>query len=1190
MSLKAWDWEDEDRNGCAAISSLPSFFRSESDAGECLRSDTQESDWEGPCSSVSSSGGLASTFDSDAPQAVPCSFVISLAFSVNTDQKVKHASFMDKYKKHPKLRHHAARFRHFYHMEYFLLPDDQEPKKVDMVLLPGVAKLFLDSGVKNVKPWCEDDKLWVSWSQTFNINVTKELLKKLNFHKIIFRLWDSKDRIPKKVRYYSLKAACFLEDVGSSEEVRNLVLNQRRLFDLGPEKVNVVRVEWEESVPENQDKAESQTDLLRDLAPNGAAPLVAGRGVRRKADPYLLGAPGVFQNLRSKTASSPVWQLNKGKESEIGRRSYRRRRQRAGAEEKRPEGSRCLRQDFICLQLVVTPLLAVLQEACQTQVRGSVRVGFQGCVRLLGRNGPVSGKRFVYVLCGVSAQCPVSGQLLAVCRVPAAAAKAPALSLPGGNHYRRQQAITSHSSLKSANILDCVLTLKTEVPIMTEEQKQDLNPMIIKIKCASCLPSQPVPIHELERLCVPVYCRYRFFKTPVHKTSGEPHGTHVYFQDTNVIFLGALDPQDLQEYLEGPPMVVEVHDRDRKSEECCQKPTLFGEGPLGSPVHLQAFVSPKDTENNPFDREDERRDPYGVARVSFADLLLGHKYLNLAAPIHSCEPHSGDRAQDSRGKKAAGGPADVLQSRPVPAGHYLEAHSQLKLRVDVAVALRPRPGPPDLAGSLFGRIVFVFDFRKPFLLHGLLQDVTAINAQALELDSYPARSVQQILSAFRTRVKMAERERLDLLTGFHVLDGRLHLFVLEGLARQGLHRLWESHQWRVPAHERGKYKVLYDSQLLFRGRLYADLETTPFHVRLAKPLAQLMRQPALYVRNAVPRSVFQALARIHDICHSSTRLRDVIVRDLLPSSAMIKDLSQEFGIPISQEDLSDEKLLALPSPPIPSYGVLRRKRTSTLTSEVLAHQERYLHWRNSMLQRSKEWRASLVQRNIARVCVQRLPQPVVKLIRVSPSATAVYNYSTQTLNASQLAKKELYREMAKEPGRRFTYSQKHLSPTVEPLDFEEEEKQAQKKSREAWLTASGFQVTGLQRSDKSCRQDFRLPSTKQLTEEWKESALFANILKPVLDRDRWNWTRRHLDFDLYKQPPPFLELPPPPPALKPVTDQLRKFSPPPPKDSWEHGTCPLKQNKVPFQMAVQVQVHWDIFSAVIQLPMAGLSI
>lgn len=56
----------------------------------------------------------------------------------------------------------------------------------------------------------------------------------------------------------------------------------------------------------------------------------------------------------------------------------------------------------------------------------------------------------------------------------------------------------SHGSGQSASILDCFLTLKTEVPLMTEEQKQDLNPLTIKIKCVSSLPSQPVPFRELE--------------------------------------------------------------------------------------------------------------------------------------------------------------------------------------------------------------------------------------------------------------------------------------------------------------------------------------------------------------------------------------------------------------------------------------------------------------------------------------------------------------------------------------------------------------------------------------------------------------------------------------------------------------------------------------------------------------------
>lgn len=69
--------------------------------------------------------------------------------------------------------------------------------------------------MQTVRPWHEGDKVWVSWAQTFNINMTKELLKKINFHQITLRLWDSKDKISKKVRYYRLKAAGYSEDAAS---------------------------------------------------------------------------------------------------------------------------------------------------------------------------------------------------------------------------------------------------------------------------------------------------------------------------------------------------------------------------------------------------------------------------------------------------------------------------------------------------------------------------------------------------------------------------------------------------------------------------------------------------------------------------------------------------------------------------------------------------------------------------------------------------------------------------------------------------------------------------------------------------------------------------------------------------------------------------------------------------------------
>ncbi|PNI32025.1 T0140727 isoform 1 [Pan troglodytes] len=566
---------------------------------------------------------------------------------------------------------------------------------------------------------------------------------------------------------------------------------------------------------------------------------------------------------------------------------------------------------------------------------------------------------------------------------------------------------------------------------------------------------------------MPVYCKYQFHKTPVHKTKGEPHGTHVYFQDINVIFLGALHPSDLREYLEGPPMVVEVHDRDHKSEECSQKSVLFGEDPLDSYLNFQALISPRETENNPFESQNKMWYPYGIAQVSFADLLLGHKYLNLAVPIHSCEVQPTHCGQDSRRRKVVGlgVPRDGHQHGPMPRGNYLEADSQLKLRVDIAVPLRAgaRAADPDLGGSQFGRIIFVFDFKKVSLLHSLLQDITMINAKALGLDSYPVRTLQQILSAFKVRVRVQEQQHLDVLTGFHLLDGKTHLFILEGLADQGLRQLWENHQSWIPRSEHRKYKVLYNSQLLFRSRLYGDLEAILYHVHLFQPTELLLQQAVFFLRDTERRRVFQALARIHDICYNSTTLWDVTVRDLLPSSAMIKDLSQEFGMPLSQEELTDEKLFALPPQPAPNLEDYH-SRNSTLTLEIHAHQE---------------------------------------------------------------------------PRKRFTYSQDYLSAMVEPLDLKEEEKKAQKKSRQAWLTARGFQVTGLQSDTESSFQDLKLPPIKELNEEWKENSLFANVLEPVLDRDRWSWDRHHVDFDLYKKPPPFLELPPSP-APKPVTVRKKK--------------------------------------------------
>ncbi|XP_033611999.1 uncharacterized protein KIAA1257 homolog isoform X4 [Fukomys damarensis] len=443
MSLHAWDWEDEDSESNGPASSYPSFYRFESDAEDYLRAPAHEPDFENPNSSIESFD--ASTFDPDVPRVVPCDLIISLALPANTDHKGKHTSLIDKYRKPPKSHNHMAKLRRFYHIEYFFLPDDEEPKKVDVVVFPGLARVFLESGIKTVRPWCEDDKLWVSWSQTFNVNVTKELLKKLNFHKIILRIWDTKDKISKKFQYcHPLKTLS--DDLGSLEEVRHLVLNQRELSELALEKANVLREGRNEaSLLEKQEKAEkglkslpaeletSSRNSKEYEKPLKADDLPTFRTSRASPTSFMGTTMMEIKELIDRTSFSSLNTLErprsqiKGRDFEIKKKSHKRMKKPSAIKDRGSMVSGCWGQSALCIQLAVTPLLA------------------------------------------------------------------------------GQQAVMSRGSEKSANILDCLLTLKTEVPIMTEEQKQDLNPMTIKIECASCLPSQPVPIQELENPQVPAW-------------------------------------------------------------------------------------------------------------------------------------------------------------------------------------------------------------------------------------------------------------------------------------------------------------------------------------------------------------------------------------------------------------------------------------------------------------------------------------------------------------------------------------------------------------------------------------------------------------------------------------------------------------------------------------------------------------
>lgn len=82
------------------------------------------------------------------------------------------------------------------------------------------------------------------------------------------------------------------------------------------------------------------------------------------------------------------------------------------------------------------------------------------------------------------------------------------------------------------------------------------------------------------------------------------------------------------------------------------------------------------------------------------------------------------------------------------------------------------------------------------------------------------------------------------------------------------------------------------------------------------------------------------VCRIYDICYQSTRLREVINRDLLPSASMVRILSQQFGVPISQKEFLEGEGLAIPSSSLSSLEQVP-KPTFSPTKDIEAHQESY---------------------------------------------------------------------------------------------------------------------------------------------------------------------------------------------------------------------------------------------------------
>eukprot|EP00066_Takifugu_rubripes_P026113 XP_011615379.1 PREDICTED: uncharacterized protein FLJ43738-like [Takifugu rubripes] len=573
--------------------------------------------------------------------------------------------------------------------------------------------------------------------------------------------------------------------------------------------------------------------------------------------------------------------------------------------------------------------------------------------------------------------------------------------------------------LAGNGVFEVMCDISLDRPLISDQLKAELNPLAITILSAKSLP----PSHDLQ---------YKFLNSNVHRTNYHKHATNIHFEDTNVVLTGLMNQDELREFLSGPPLEIEVHDRDRKGPE-----PAGAFGPDGS--HLK----PKPTGTSSF----------GVAHLSL---------------------------------------------------YYVGANAGLKVKIEITWPFTGDTGCLE-SGGAFGRIIYLLHHNHLPVMSKLRSQILGINAAALQLGSVPPEHAEEVLFNYGINFRHTKTDNLDFVSGFHVMDNRRHIFVLEGLKDKAVRRLWESVPMTVKVREEEQMRIFYNSNLSFNRRIYGALDVALSPIHLSQPLEDFMKQPLLYTRGLIPHACFQSFTRLSQLCQAE-QLKEVVQRNLFPSDRMIVSLRKMF-----HTERREEKVHVDSEDDVPQPSVREKKRPPLDTRNREYTTKKVTPYKN------------LIQENIRKVGEpsERSETTKAAVLRTDPSdCRRDFIYSVQTFSSKEQAKELLRQHMAQTPGRRFTYSQHYHRATVEP-----EVRAPRGRCQSAPASVREWSMST--RGDASRRHPKQPDEgrVEELREPWTENILHANLLKPTLSRDIWPWDQHHLDFQRYQKPPPFFSQP-----------------------------------------------------------------
>eukprot|EP00794_Sanderia_malayensis_P005993 gene5993-6689_t len=1024
--------------------------------------------------------------------------------------------------------------QNYFHSTYKLLPDDKESVKTDVVTYGVAAKIYTDSDSRVLRTWTEKDKTWVAWTNSHKIKVTKDVLLKMFNHTLELKIWDSKDKVSPKARFDRPKAFKLPQPKPGEESdiemmkklVSELTENSQDGLTLPDVATRVLdaNISKEVSSLEKKKKVHIAEPGQKESHKDKHALKKEDHYARATATPQSLRTPlkSIEENAPKKEPDSNATQQSDAHASSVKVKVFLK-------DNKEPEMGKLM-------LLASSGISTTAEDDDYDDVDADELLARQQASRVSTQNGKRSSASTKSSKSKAQSSAQKKAEALAAHIKHHGLASIPVKlsALFTGTKF-----ISSRLESATGTVEDLVISLSLDAPLLSEPQKRVLNPLVIKVSNATNMPSKPLSYTQLQNRCLPAFISYKFHTQPLHKSKGRRHTKKITFDDIHVILLGIEDKETLFEFLQGPALVIEVHDRDRNLMLKKEAASVFGQSDYDRMICNASRITSRRTEYNAFTDRDSPWDPYGVAKFDLSELLLGEKILERTAPIQCCRiPDVIDgRGSGNNSDKIVGKPGSVdgPDDSPIPAANYLECESELKVKIELAFPLRtieeieakktianPKECP-------FSRLIYIFDYDNTQFLKTLQSEVTSINAKSLQLNDLPKHVMEAALSTYKLNELEQKSKTLDIITGFQIIDGNYHIFVLEGLRDQGIKTLWDN----LPcfSQDDGKCFVsIYNSQLTFQERLYASLDVDLTRVRLHQPLDAIVKQPLLYVRDMVPRDCMEGLLKLHEL-RKSTKLRDVIRNELFPSAEMIASLSKEFGIPLTSDDFEDsfvkEKMNQQVIHDDLSQSLTALKTKTYKTSRPWTPLEIVNPKYDEMLKtRETTFKPkNFLVENKSRVH-QLEPIKREKTITCDPATlhnNEAHNYSIQSLNTTEKAKQKLRQHLSEEPDERFTYSQRFSTATVLPVDPDEIRRSHLFTSRKEWRTPQGFVLPGPKTSAEANKHakepDFA--RLDELKKPWRENILHANVLKPTVNRMEFSWDERSSDFDIWTKPKAF---------------------------------------------------------------------